>query len=231
MPASVADRFHALTGATVVEGYGLTEASPVVAGNPLDGTDRPGAIGLPLPDTECRVVDLTDPSRELPPGEQGELVVRGPQVMLGYRNRPDETAATIVGGWLRTGDVAVMEHDGYFRIVDRLKDMIKVSGFNVYPSEVEEVLHRHPKVLRASVIGIPDGQGSEVVKAFIVLRAGQQATVEEIFAWCRDPTTGLAGYRVPKVVEFRDGLPETLIGKVLRRVLLEEERQRAEVAG
>jgi long-chain acyl-CoA synthetase len=147
--------------------------------------------------------------------------------MLGYRNRPDETADQIVGGWLRTGDVAVIDGEGYLRIVDRLKDVIKVSGFNVYPTEVEEVLHRHPKVSRACVVGVPDGRGGEVVKAFVVLRAGERATAEEILEWCRDPRTGLAGYRVPRAIEFRDGLPETLIGKVLRRVLLEEERQRA----
>ena len=227
LPAPVAERFRSLTGATVAEGYGLTEASPVVAGNPLDGSARPGTIGVPLPDTECRIVDLEDPRRVLPAGEQGELQVRGPQVMLGYRNRPDETAAIFVDGWLRTGDVAVMDGDGSFRIVDRLKDMIKVSGFNVYPTEVEEVLLRHPKVARACVVGVPDGRGSERVKAFIVLRRGEPATAEEIVAWCRDPATGLTGYRVPTEIEFRETLPETLIGKVLRRVLLEEERQRA----
>jgi long-chain acyl-CoA synthetase len=231
LPSAIAERFHAVTGAVLVEGYGLTEASPIVAGNPLDGTGRPGTIGVPLPDTDCRITDLADPSREVPPGEQGELMVRGPQVMLGYRNRAAETETTILDGWLRTGDIAMMDEDGYFTIVDRLKDMIKVSGFNVYPSEVEEVLHNHPKIARACVVGVPDGQGGEMVKAFVVLSTGQEATAEEILAWCRDPTTGLTGYRVPKAIEFRDALPETLIGKVLRRVLLEEERERAAVTG
>lgn len=225
LPSAVAERFEGLTGGRLVEGYGLTEASPVVAGNPLDGTARPGTIGLPLPDTEVRVVDLANPKRVVELGEEGELLIRGPQVMLGYWNRPEETAEVIRDGWLRTGDVVVMD-DGVLRIVDRIKDMVKVSGYNVYPTEVEEVLHRHPKVLRACVVGVPDRQGDVLLKAFIVLREGQTATKEEFMAWCRDPKTGLAAYRVPKGFEFRDSLPETLVGKVLRRVLIEEELQK-----
>lgn len=227
LPSAVAERFEALTGARLVEGYGLTEASPVVAGNPLDGSDRAGTIGLPLPDTECRIVDLADPATEVPLGDQGELVVRGPQVMLGYRNRPEDTASTIQDGWLRTGDIAVMDGDGFLRIVDRLKDMIKVSGYNVYPSEVEEVLYRHPKIARACVVGVPDGSGGEMVKAFIVLHEGEQATVDEIRDWCADRHTGLSGFRIPKAIEFRSSLPETMIGKVLRRALREEEIARS----
>jgi len=163
----------------------------------------------------------------LGPGERGELCVRGPQVMLGYWRRPEETALAIRNGWLHTGDVAVMDEDGYFRIVDRLKEMIIVSGFNVYPNEVEEVLYRHPKVSKCAVIGVPDEKTGEAVKAFVVLKEGERATPEEILAWCRDPANGLAGYRVPKLIEFRDALPETLIGKVLRRMLVEEERRKA----
>jgi long-chain acyl-CoA synthetase len=228
LPTAVAERFAEITrGAILVEGYGLTEASPVTHANPLRGERRPGAIGMPVPDTDCKIVDLDDPDHELGPGERGELCVRGPQVMLGYWNRPEETALAIRNGWLHTGDVAVMDPDGYFRIVDRLKEMIIVSGFNVYPNEVEEAFYRHPKVSKVAVIGVPDEQTGEAVKAFVVLKEGETATPEELVAWGRDPANGLTAYRAPKQVELRDALPETLVGKVLRRVLMEEERQRA----
>lgn len=227
LPAVVAEKFRGLTGATVVEGYGLTEASPVTHANPLDGRARAGSIGLPLPDTDCRLVAVAEPDREVGPGEEGELVIKGPQVMLGYWNRPDESAMTVRNGWLHTGDVAVMEEDGFFRIVDRIKDMVKISGFNVYPTEVEEVLYRHPKVLKCCVAGVPDAKGGEVLKAYVVLRSGETATAAEITDHAR---RHLAGYRVPKLIEFRESLPETMIGKVLRRVLLEEERQKAGAA-
>ena len=146
--------------------------------------------------------------------------------MLGYWNRPDETANSIRDGWFHTGDVAVMDEQGYFKIVDRLKDMVLVSGFNVYPTEIEAVLYHHPKILKACVVGVPDEKTGEAIKAFIVLREGETATAEEISQWCRDPAQGLTGYRVPKQIEFRESLPETMIGKVLRRVLQEEEKQR-----
>ncbi|HEX9121929.1 MAG TPA: long-chain fatty acid--CoA ligase [Actinomycetota bacterium] len=232
LPQAVAKRFAEITGgARLVEGYGLTETSPVTHANPFDGRDRPGSIGLPMPDTDCKIVDLQDPEKVVGPGERGELAVRGPQIMLGYWNRPEETARTIINGWLHTGDVAVMDPDGFFRIVDRIKEMILVSGFNVYPTEVEEVLYHHPKIQKVCVAGVPDPKTGEAVKAYIVLEPGQTATAEEIVAWCRDPQQGLAGYRVPKQIEFRESLPETLIGKVLRRVLQEEERQKAAKAG
>ncbi len=228
LPQAVAAKFHEITGgAQVVEGYGLTETSPVTHANPIGGEVRPGTIGLPVPDTECKIVALEDPDREAGSGEPGELCIRGPQVMLGYWNRPEETALMIRNGWLHTGDVAVMDPEGYFRIVDRIKEMIIVSGFNVYPTEVEEVLFRHPKIQKVCVAGLPDEQTGEAVKAYVVLRPGETATAEEIVAWSRDPAQGLAGYRVPKQIEFRDSLPETMIGKVLRRVLQEEERQKA----
>jgi long-chain acyl-CoA synthetase len=227
LPKVVAEKFHEITGgANVVEGFGLTEASPVTNANPVLGPSRPGTIGLPIPDTDCKVVDLDDPDREVRAGERGELCIRGPQVMLGYWNRPEETALVIRNGWLHTGDVAIMDADGYFRIVDRIKEMIIVSGFNVYPTEVEDVLYHNPKIHKVSVVGVPDDETGEAVKAFVVLRPGETATAEEITQWARDPTQGLTGYRVPKQVEFRDSLPETLIGKVLRRVLKEEERQK-----
>jgi long-chain acyl-CoA synthetase len=228
LPSAVAEKFAEIThGAVLVEGYGLTEASPVTHANPLKGVRKPGSIGLPVPDTDCRIVDLDDPDRELGVGERGELCVSGPQVMLGYWNRPEDTSIAIRNGWLHTGDVATMDEDGYFRIVDRLKEMIIVSGFNVYPTEVEEALFRHPKVSKAAVIGVPDERTGEAIKAFVVLKEGATATPQEILDWARDPANGLTAYRAPKQVEIRESLPETLIGKVLRRVLMEEERRKA----
>jgi long-chain acyl-CoA synthetase len=232
LPLAVAKRFEEVTGgAQVVEGYGLTEASPVTHANPVLGKRKEGSIGLPLPDTDCKIVSLEDPDKEVPPGERGELCIRGPQIMLGYWNRPDATAEAIRNGWLHTGDVAIMDDDGYFRIVDRMKELILVSGFNVYPTEIEDVIFRHPKVLKVSVVGIPDDVTGERVKAFVVPKPGEAVTAEELDAFCRDPKSGLTGYRVPKDWEFRDSLPETLIGKVLRRVLLEEERAKQAGAG
>jgi long-chain acyl-CoA synthetase len=232
LPLAVAKRFAEITGgAKLVEGYGLTESSPVTHANPLDGPRPEGSIGLPMPDTDCKIVDLDDPDRELGVGDRGELCVKGPQIMLGYWNRPEETALAIRNGWLHTGDVAVMDEGGWFRIVDRIKEMIDVSGFNVYPTEVEEVLYHHPKVQKVAVVGVPDPKTGEAVKAYIVLKEGEHATVDELVAWSRDPANGLAGYRVPKQIEFRDALPETLIGKVLRRVLQEEERAKAPSSG
>ncbi len=228
LPTAVAKRFAEITGgANLVEGYGLTETSPVLHVNPIEGERKPGCIGLPVPDTDARIVDLADPDKELGAGEAGELQVRGPQVMLGYWNRPEETAHVLHNGWLHTGDVATMDEDGWFKIVDRLKDMVIVSGFNVYPTEVEEVLFHHPKIAKACVIGLPDERTGEAVKVFVVLKEGESATGEEILAWCKDPANGLASYRIPRQIEFRNSLPETLIGKVLRRVLQDEEKQKA----
>ncbi|MFI5053859.1 MAG: long-chain fatty acid--CoA ligase [Acidimicrobiia bacterium] len=227
LPQAVADTFREVTGgAKLVEGYGLTECSPVTHVNPFEAP-HPGTIGIPVPDTDCKIVDLNDPDREVAAGERGELCVKGPQIMLGYWNKPEATADMIRNGWLHTGDIAMMDPDGFFRVVDRLKDMILVSGFNVYPTEVEDVLFHHPKVSKACVVGIPDDRTGERVKAYIVLKAGQTATAEEIIAWCRDPEQGLTGYRVPHDIEFRNELPETLVGKVLRRVLQEEERTKS----
>jgi long-chain acyl-CoA synthetase len=231
LPMAVAQEFERITGgAKVVEGYGLTECSPVTHANPLMGERREGSIGMPLPDTDVRLIDLDDPDREVSQGERGELCVKGPQIMLGYWNKPEETALVIRNGWLHTGDIATMDPDGYFRIVDRLKDMVIVSGFNVYPTEIEAVLYQHPKISKCAVVGVPDDTTGERIKVYIVLKEGETATAEEITAWCRDPEQGLTGYRVPKDIEFRDSLPETLIGKVLRRVLQEEERVKAEAA-
>ena len=229
LPMAVAEKFESLTGSRVCEGYGLTETSPVTHCNPIFGKRKAGTIGLPLPETDCKLVDIEDPSRDLAPGEPGELAIAGPQVMLGYWNKKEETDEMIREDengvrWLHTGDIAKMDNEGYFQIVDRKKDMIIVSGFNVYPTDIEQVLYRHPKIEKVAVIGVEDETTGEAVKAFVVLRQGEEATPEEIVQWARDPKSGLTGYRVPKRIEFRDELPETMVGKVLRRKLQEEER-------
>ena len=216
--------FEAVTGGRVVEGYGLTEASPVTHCNPVHGERRNGTIGLPFPSTEARVAD-PESGEPLPPGEVGELVVRGPQVMAGYWERPDETAACLsADGWLRTGDMAQMSDDGFFTIVDRAKDLVIVGGINVYPREVEEVLLTHPAVADAAVIGVPDERRGELPYAFVVLAPDASATEEELLDHCR---TNLARYKVPTKVEFRDELPKTMIGKVLRKDLRAEVEARA----
>jgi long-chain acyl-CoA synthetase len=227
LPLAVAEKFESITGARVVEGYGLTETSPITHANPIMGKRKEGSIGLPIPDTDCKLMDIGDPTRDAEPGQPGELAISGPQVMLGYWNRPDETAGMIreQNGvrWLYTGDIASVDEEGYFRIVDRKKEMVLVSGFNVYPTEIEQVLYRHPKIQKVCVVGVPDQKTGEALKAFVVLRVGEHATPEEIIVWSRNHLTG---YRVPKQVEFRDELPETLVGKVLRRVLLEDEKKK-----
>ncbi|MGV8039695.1 MAG: long-chain fatty acid--CoA ligase [Thermoanaerobaculaceae bacterium] len=213
------------TGVRPVEGYGLTEASPVVMGNPPFGDDRHGTVGLPYPDTLARVVDLETGQRPVPWPEgsdwtpPGELVVRGPQVMKGYWGRPEETAAQLRDGWLHTGDIAQMHRDGYFRIVDRKKDMIIRSGMNIYPAEIEAVLLEHPGILEALVVGVPDETRGEVVKAFVVPRHGAELAVEDVLAFCRE---NLARFKVPAAVEIRRELPKSAVGKPLRRALRDE---------
>ena len=227
LPLEVAERFERFSGGRLVEGYGLSETSPVAIANPIYGKRKAGTIGMPIPDTLARVADPDDPSLTMPAGEKGELALAGPQVMRAYWNRPDETAQVLRDGWLLTGDMAVMDEEGYFSIVDRKKELIIAGGYNVYPREVEEVLYEHPKILEVCVAGVPDSYRGEIVKAFVVLRPGEQASTDEIreFAKAR-----LAAYKVPRAVEFRDELPKTLIGKVLRRALIEEEqaKQKAE---
>jgi len=194
----------------------------VTHANPIFGRRKTGTIGLPWPDTEARIVDIETGTRELPVGEAGELVVQGPQVMNGYWNKPAETAQALRGGWLHTGDIAKRDEEGYFMIVDRIKDMIKTVGENVYPREIEEVLFMHPKVKDAVVVGLPHEEYmGEKIKAFVVLKEGQTATAEEIIAFCKEE---LSKFKVPKEIEFRGELPKTLVGKVLRRVLRDEER-------
>ncbi len=226
LPPEVQDAFEKLTGGKLVEGYGLSEATPVTHSNPIYGKRKDGSwIGLPFPDTEAVIRDLDTGERDLGVGEIGELCIRGPQVMKGYWNMPTETANTLRDGWLHTGDIARMDHDGFFQIVDRKKDMILgTGGYNIYPREVEDVLYEHPKVLEATVAGVPVGkERGERVKAYVILKPGETATEEEIIEYCRD---NLAYYKVPKFVEFRTELPKTMVGKILRRVLVEEELKR-----
>lgn len=213
----VAERWRELTGITLTEGFGMTESSPVVSVNPLRGNARIGTIGMPVPSTWVRICD--EDNNELPLGQAGEIQVKGPQVMKGYFEKPDATASTITPeGWLRTGDVGVMDEDGFVKIVDRIKDMILVSGFNVYPNEIEEVLASHPKVLEAAAIGVPDEKSGEAVKVFVV-KKDASLTQEEVMAHCNE---NLTGYKRPRVVVFRDELPKTNVGKILRRALRDE---------
>ncbi len=225
LPVEVQQKFQELTGGKLVEGYGLTESTPVTHANPIYGRNKIGTIGVPISDTEAKIVDVETGTKEMPIGEPGELIIRGPQIMKGYWNQPDETAQTLRDGWLYTGDIATMDEDGYFTIVDRKKDMIIAGGYNIYPREVEEVLYRHPKVQEAAVAGIPDPYRGETVKAYVVLKPGETATEEEIIAFCRE---NLAKYKVPTAVEFRDSLPKTMVGKILRRALREEEIKKAQ---
>jgi long-chain acyl-CoA synthetase len=224
LPIEVMERFETLTGGRITEGFGLTESSPVTHANPLFGLRKPGSIGIPLPDTDARVVDLEEGTRDMPVGEDGELILAGPQVMAGYWKRDDETAATIRNGWLYTGDIAKMDDDGYFYIVGRKKDMIIAGGYNIYPREIDEVLYEHPKVLEAAAVGVPDARRGETVKAFIVVQPGETLSEEDVIAFCRER---LAPYKVPRMVEFRDDLPKSTVGKVLRRVLRDEELAKA----
>src|SRR5215218_5001939 len=224
LPVNLKRSFEEKVGKPLFEGYGLSEASPVTHNNPpFLGQGREGSIGIPIPSTDARVVDVETGESEMPVGEPGELIIRGPQVMKGYLEMPEETAETLKDGWLYTGDVAKMDESGYFYIVDRKKDMILASGYNVYPREIEEVLFEHPDVAEAVAIGVPDEYRGETVKAFVVRRSGATTTEEEIMAFCKER---LAAYKAPKAVEFRDDLPKSAVGKLLRRVLIDEERQK-----
>ncbi|GAB6153103.1 long-chain fatty acid--CoA ligase [Desulfosporosinus burensis] len=223
LPKEVALRFGELTGGRLVEAYGLSEASPATHLNPVFHA-RVGSIGVPAPNTDAKIMDLETGEKELQPGEIGELVIKGDQVMLGYWQKPEETADTLKDGWLYTGDIAHRDEDGFFYIVDRKKDMIITGGYNVYPRDVEEVLYAHPAVREAVCAGISDPYWGEMVKAYIVLKEGISTTEEEVMTYCKDK---LATFKIPKKVEFREALPKTAIGKVLRRFLVEEEREKA----
>jgi long-chain acyl-CoA synthetase len=216
MPVDVLRRFEKKTGSKIIEGYGLSEASPVTHVNPIEGTRKFGSVGLALPDTDCRIVDPQTGSLDMPVGEVGELIVRGPQVMAGYWKRDRETREALRDGWLYTGDLATMDSEGYVFIVDRKKDMVISSGYNVYPREIEEVLYEHPKVLDAAAIGIPHAKRGEVLKVYVVAKPGARLDREELLAWCKEK---LAPYKVPKEIELTESLPKTNVGKVLRREL------------
>jgi long-chain acyl-CoA synthetase len=220
LPTDVGERFESMTGATIAEGFGLTETSPVSHVNPLKGQRKSGSVGIPIPDTDARIVDLDDGTTEQPTGREGELILKGPQVMRGYWRQPDATDEVIKDGWLYTGDIARVDADGYFFIVGRKKDMILASGYNVYPDEVDGVLMAHPAVFEAATIGVPDARRGETVKSFIVLAEGRTATAEELIEYCRKE---LAAYKVPRQIEFRDELPKTTMLKVLRRELRDQE--------
>jgi long-chain acyl-CoA synthetase len=225
LPRDVREKFEALTKAKIMEGFGLTETSPVTHANPLNGTRKDGSIGVPLPSTHAKIVSLDDGTAELSPGSQGELLIRGPQVMKGYWNQPEETSRVMVDGWLRTGDIATVDADGYFFIVGRKKEVIIAGGYKIFPDEIDDVLMRHPAVLEAGTIGVPDEKRGESVKSFVVLAAGKSATDKELVDYCRQQ---LAPYKVPREVEFRSALPKSGALKILRRELRDEElRKRA----
>jgi long-chain acyl-CoA synthetase len=228
LPEETLRRFEEITGGRVVEGYGLTEASPVTHVNPTRGRRKVNHIGMPLPDTDCRVVSTEDGASDVPAGAEGELLLRGPQVMKGYWNRPQETAEALRDGWLHTGDLAAMDAEGYFRIVGRKKDMIVVGGFKVYPDEVDRTLAEHRDVMESATIGLPDDRRGEIVKSFVVLREGVSLDPETLRAFCRER---LAAYKIPREIEIRASLPKSSVLKVLRRELVEEElRKRRQVA-
>ncbi|MFP4048680.1 MAG: long-chain-fatty-acid--CoA ligase [Desulfovermiculus sp.] len=223
MPVELTRQFKELTGAEIIEGFGLTETSPVTHLNPIRGKRKTGSIGLPFPDTDASIVDKEMGTELLAPGEEGELIIRGPQVMRGYWGRPEETAGALRNNWLYTGDIAFMDEEGYFFIVDRKKDLIISSGYNIYPREIDEVLYEHPQVADAVCVGVPHKTRGEIIKAYIVPKPDQTMEKKEVIAFCRQK---LANYKVPKQIEFRDELPKTIVGKVLRRVLREEEEQK-----
>lgn len=223
LSAEVSQTFERLTGGSLVEGYGLTEASPVTHCNPFYGKRKDGSVGIPLPDTECKIVDLQEGKREMPVGVAGELIIRGPQIMKGYWNSPEETAATLRDGWLYTGDIARLDKAGYTYIVDRKKDLFISGGYNIYPQEVEAVLMELPQISDVAVVGLPDSQRGETLKAYLVLKEGTTISKEEVLGHCLERLTV---YKVPRLFEFRRFLPKNFGGKTLRRILIEEEKNK-----
>ncbi|GAB4072812.1 long-chain fatty acid--CoA ligase [Barrientosiimonas marina] len=219
MPKEIMRRFEDKTGAAILEGYGLSESSPTTHCNPAFGTRKPGSIGIGFPSTDYKIVDLADGMTEQPPGESGEIIVKGPQVMKGYWNMPEETANTLRDGWLYTGDIAYMDEEGYAYVIDRKKDLIIASGYNIYPRDVEEMMYEHPAVQEVVVVGVPDPYRGETVKAVAVLKEGETVSEEALMDYCRQNT---AAYKVPRIIEFRDELPKTNVGKILRRKIREE---------
>ena len=222
-PQAAMKQFQDMTHAKITEGFGLTEASPCVTANPLYKTQKIGSVGIPLPDTEVVIMSLEDGKTQLGDNQSGEICARGPQIMMGYWNHPEETAATLADGWLHTGDIGYRDSDGYYFIVDRKKDMAIVGGYNVFPREIDEVLHEHPKIKEAVSLSVPHKTRGEMLKAYIVVKDGAKLSTAELAKFCREK---LASYKVPRVFEFRDELPKTLVGKVLRRALREEEEKK-----
>ena len=211
-------------GATIIEVYGLTETSPLSHANPWGGKTKVGSVGVPITDTDCRIVDLETGTNDLPLGEPGEILLKGPQLTKGYYKKPEETADSIRNGWFFTGDIGYMDDEGYLFIVDRKKDMIIAGGYNIYPRDIDEVLFEHPKIQEACAVGLPDPYRGETVKVFVVTKPGEAMTEEEVTSYCRKK---LAAYKVPKLVEFMDELPKSTVGKVMRRQLREMEAERA----
>ena len=223
LPLDVIREFEEATGSQICEGYGLSETSPVATINPFGGKTKVGSIGLPISDTDIRIVDVDTGKKDMPTGESGEVLIKGPQVTKGYHKRPDETKEAVRGGWLYTGDIGVMDEEGYFFIVDRKKDMIIAGGYNIYPRDIDEVLFEHPKVAEACAIGVPHDYRGETVKAYVVLKPGETATEEEMIAYCKEK---LAAYKVPKIIEFIDDLPKSAVGKILRKELRAKEEEK-----
>jgi len=221
LPIEVIDQFERLSGASIFEGWGMTETSALGTSTPALATRKPGSIGLPMTGTDLKIVDLGTGQTEVAQGQAGELCISGPQVMKGYWNKPEETAKVLRDGWLYTGDVARMDEDGYFYIVQRKKDLILVGGFNVYPNEIEDVLYSHPAVKEAAAIGVADQYKGEAVKAFIVVKQGMDVTADELIAHCKER---LAKYKVPVFIAFAQTLPKSAVGKILRRELHDLER-------
>ncbi|NYF23758.1 long-chain fatty acid--CoA ligase [Sporosarcina sp. JAI121] len=230
LPVEIINQFKVKFDVPIFEGFGMSETSPTTHRNPVIGKRKVGSIGLPYPNTDAKIVDMETGTIEMPPGQAGELVVKGPQIMKGYWRKPEETTLALRDGWLYTGDIATMDEDGYFFIVGRKKEMIIASGFNIYPVEVEEVIYQHKGIAEVCVYGVPDSYSGESVKATIVKKKGAQVTEQEIIEWC---TGQLAKYKIPRVVEFKDQLPKSTVGKILKRVLVEEEieRRKAMVGG
>jgi len=223
MPVEMIQHIEKKTGVKIIEGYGLTEASPTTHSNPFRGIRKFGSIGLPYPDTECRIVNPENKAEEVPVGEEGELIIKGPQIMKGYWNSPEDNAKILQDGWLYTGDIAKMDDQGYFYCVDRQKDIVIIGGINVYPREVDEVFFKHPKIEEVVSTGVPDDFYGEVMKTYVVLKEGEYADQEELLDYCAQK---LAVYKLPFTIEFRDSLPKSNAGKILRRVLLEEEKNK-----
>ncbi|HOP29857.1 MAG TPA: long-chain fatty acid--CoA ligase [Spirochaetota bacterium] len=223
LPVEVLKKFKELTGADINEGFGMTETSPQTHLNPFGGLNKPGSIGLPYPDTDVKIVDLVTGVEPMPAGKEGEMIFRGPQITQGYLNKPEETAKAIQNGWLHSGDIAYMDEDGYFFVVDRIKDLIISSGYNVYPREIEEILYEHPKIQKAAVIGIPDDKRGEKIKVFVVPNDGAVLDEKEVMDYCQEK---LAKYKWPALIEIRSALPESNVGKILKKELRREEEEK-----